>query len=84
MHGKGACVAGGGHGRRGACMTRGGVRGRRDGHCSGRCVSYWNAFLLYFRITIGSQSTIYCNRSNRHERIMKIIKKCKGLHKGDL
>ena len=32
---KGACVAGGG-----------GVRGRRDGHCSGRYASYWNAFLF--------------------------------------
>ena len=24
----------------------GGMRGRRDGHCSGRYASYWNAFLL--------------------------------------
>ena len=34
MHGKGACMAGGG------------MRGRRDGHCSGRYASYWNAFLF--------------------------------------
>ena len=24
----------------------GGVRGRREGHCSGRYASYWNAFLF--------------------------------------
>ena len=31
----------------GACMAGGGgVHGRRDGHCSGRYASYWNAFLL--------------------------------------
>ena len=28
-----------------ACMA-GGMRGRRDGHCSGRYASYWNAFLF--------------------------------------
>ena len=26
---------------------KGGVRGRKDGHCSGRYASYWNAFLFY-------------------------------------
>ena len=36
----GACVAG-------ACMAEG-MRGRRDGHCSGRYASYWNAFLFSF------------------------------------
>ena len=45
MHGKGACVAGGG-----GCMAGtgggGGMRARRDGHCSGRNTSNWNAFLL--------------------------------------
>ena len=40
MHGRGVCVAGGMHGRRGS------MHGRRDGHCSGRYASYWNAFLL--------------------------------------
>ena len=34
-----ACMAGGVHGR--------GLRGRRDGHCSGRYASYLNAFLFY-------------------------------------
>ena len=38
MHGMGVCVAG-------ACMA-GGVCRKRDGHCSGRYASYWNAFLL--------------------------------------
>ena len=42
---QGACVA---RGRRawqvGACVA-GGMRGRRDGHCSRRYASYWNAFL---------------------------------------
>ena len=39
MHGRGTCVERGVHGM-------GGMRGRRDGHCSGRYASYWNAFLL--------------------------------------
>ena len=47
MHGGGACMAG----RlvwQGVCMVGGrGVHGRRDGHCSGRYTSYWNAFLLF-------------------------------------
>ena len=50
VHSKWACVA------REACVTRGlhgrgtcvvqGMRGKRDGHCSGQFASYWNAFLL--------------------------------------
>ena len=51
MRGRGVCMAGG------ACVALGGVwhwgvcgigvmLGRRDGHCSGRYTSYWNAFLL--------------------------------------
>ena len=46
MHGWGgwACVAGGVHG--GGHAWQGGVRGMRNGHCSGRYASYWNAFLL--------------------------------------
>ena len=28
------------------CAWQGGVLGRRDGHCSGRYTSYWNAFLF--------------------------------------
>ena len=54
VHGREACVVGGMRGR-GACMAGGhvwqgdvcgrGVYGRRDGHCSGRYISYWNAFL---------------------------------------
>ena len=47
----GACVVGG-HVWQGVCVVgsvcgRGGMRGRRDGHCSGRYASYWNAFLLH-------------------------------------
>ena len=52
----GACVAGGcmagGHAWQGACMVggmcggEGNACGRRDCHCSGRYVSFWNAFLL--------------------------------------
>ena len=41
----GACVMGGVHGR-GACMVGGGIHGRRDGHCSERYASHWNAFLF--------------------------------------
>ena len=48
---EGACMAGGQHGWQGeVCMVGGGgMRGRRDGHCSGRYASYWNAFLFYIR-----------------------------------
>ena len=49
MHGGGACMAGE-HTWQGACVMGvhggGGVHGRRDGHCSGRYASYWNAFLF--------------------------------------
>ena len=40
MHGRGDI-----HGRGRACMVGGGMYGRRDGCCSGRYASYWNAFL---------------------------------------
>ena len=45
MRGRGACMAGGMHGG-GGHAWQGGVHGRRDGHCSDRYASYWNAFLL--------------------------------------
>ena len=41
-----ACMAGGGM----HVWWGGGTHGRRDGHCSGRYVSYWNAFLLHLRL----------------------------------
>ena len=42
MYGKGGmCVA-----KEGVCMVKEGMHGRRDGHCSGRYASYWNAFLF--------------------------------------
>ena len=47
MYGGGMCGKG--------CMVGevgGGVRGRRDGHCSGRYASYWNSFLLVFIFTM--------------------------------
>ena len=45
---RGACVAGPGgmYGGGGHAWQGAGVRGRRDGHYSGRYASYWNAFLL--------------------------------------
>ena len=48
LHGSGrACMAGGTcMARRGHARQGGGVRGRRDGHCSGRYASYWKAFLF--------------------------------------
>ena len=59
----GACMAGDVHGGgvygRGVCMVRGhawqgvagiagGMHGRKDGHCSSRYASYWNAFMFAF------------------------------------
>ena len=38
----GGGMHGGGHVLQGACM----VGGMRDGHCSRRYASYWNAFML--------------------------------------
>ena len=50
MHGWGCALRGGMHGGdvhdRGHAW-QGGMRGRRDGHCSRRYASYWNAFLLW-------------------------------------
>ena len=61
---QGVCMAGGMYSRAGmhgrGCAWQGGIGGRdvdgssrRDGHCSGRYASYWNAFLLlllFYRI----------------------------------
>ena len=41
----GACIVGGMHGG-GLHGGEGGMHGKRDGHCSGRYASYWNAFLF--------------------------------------
>ena len=67
------CVWQGGH------VWQGAMRVRRDSHCSGRYVSYWNAFLLppanvvcegyVFTITI-MQSLVF---------IKTFIKLCLGL-----
>ena len=50
MHGRGVCGGGacvaGGHAWQGHVWW-GGVLGRRDGHCSERYASYWNALLLW-------------------------------------
>ena len=46
VFGEGACAAGG-CAWRGVCMARG-MRCRRDGNCSGRNASYWNASLFFF------------------------------------
>ena len=42
-------VHGGMHGKGGVCVWWGACMARegRDGHCSGRYASYWNAFLFY-------------------------------------
>ena len=61
MHGRGACMAGGMHGGghawqegmcgRGACMAGGMHGGYYEVRSrSGRCASYWNAFLLSMRL----------------------------------
>ena len=54
VHGRGMCGVGGHAWQEGACVLGGGgvrgrgwegVRGRRDGHHSGRYASYWISFL---------------------------------------
>ena len=67
-------MAGGVHGRgcawqgdmcgRGACMAEGhvwqrGMRGRTDGHCSGRYASYWNVFLLLVNLVLFQLLLVY-------------------------
>ena len=49
MRGRGACVVEWGACKAGAMHV--GVRGRKNGNCSGRYASYWNAFLFskYFK-----------------------------------
>ena len=53
MHG-GGMLGGGCAWQRGMCGRGGGLRGRRDGHCSRQYASYWNAFLLLLYIYIKS------------------------------
>ena len=66
MHGRGACMAGGMHGGghawqegmcgRGACMAGGMHGGYYEVRSrSGRCASYWNAFLLSMRLIFSYQ-----------------------------
>ena len=50
MRDRRGCVCGRGH------AWQGGLRGRRDGHCSGRYASYWNAFLFNMNLLILGQS----------------------------
>ena len=45
MAGSGGVHGGGVHGR-GCVHGGGGMRDRRNGHCSGWYASYWNAFLF--------------------------------------
>ena len=40
---------------RGVCVPHGGVRGRRDGHCSGLYASHLNAFLFLERFIACTQ-----------------------------
>ena len=55
MHGRGCAWQEGVHGRevhgRGRAW-QGGVHGIRDGHCSGRYASYWNAFLFIIKVVV--------------------------------
>ena len=37
---------------RGHAWLGGGLHGKRDGHCSGRYASYWNAFLFFNDLTL--------------------------------
>ena len=55
MHGRGCAWQG--HVWQGMCVVgRGGVCGRRDGHCSRQYASYWNAFLLVSFVTTHKRS----------------------------
>ena len=64
--GGGACVAG-------VCMVVGAMRGRRDGHCSGRYAFYWNAFLFWSSLTLnGYDCEIRIN--NKMESASEVFK----------
>ena len=68
---RGACVTGGLRDRGGACVTGGGGglcdRGfacKRDGYWSGRYAFYWNAFLLFYILTLYWKSHVFhCSSS---------------------
>ena len=45
MHGQGGMCAWGACKPGGRCALRG-MHSRKNGHCSGQCASYWNAFLF--------------------------------------
>ena len=51
---QGVCM--GGMHDRGACIGGRGMCGRRDGHCSGRYATYWDAFLFKLRLVAEQQS----------------------------
>ena len=60
---QGLCITGGMHGGRGhawwwgAYIVVGGMRSRRDGHCSGWYASYWNAFLFVCKFLLTYHKT---------------------------
>ena len=59
----GACVAEGGMHSRGDMRGRGGsICGRRDGNCSGRYASYWNAFLFVIELCL----ELFLGLSHKH------------------
>ena len=79
MHGRRVCMArgasmvggmhgGGMHDRERGCVWQGGMRGRTDGHSSGRYATYWNVFLLTLQSSCFEETdlltiTIYINTS---------------------
>ena len=69
IHGRGHAWLGDMHGQ-------GGMRGRRDGHCSGRYKSYWNAFLLFRSELINSGHKPVPHQRGKCWRHAQFLAKC--------
>ena len=64
----------------GACMA-GGVRGTRDGHCSRRYASYWNAFLFQINLRTTRALILIWGRFILHDLPeLNVHKKIRTLH----
>ena len=77
---QGVCMAGGCVAKGGGMHGTGGMRGRRDGHCSGQYASYWNAFLSKIKVQIFfSENCSFGQRKKQHRiyRFKSILTKLK-------
>ena len=51
----------------------GGVRGRKDGHCSGRYESYWNAFLFEIKSNVYTVYSSPCRQDTKKKQFVSAV-----------